>query len=299
MDFLNFFLNYLDVLLFFFNPHKQVKGFANSADEAVASVKEAQTWLQKMWPDANAKLGKFSDSAVQNLQEFDKLAENVCVVLEQNSKLINEQVWPAVKEKWSELSNATLKNLWRHIDCTGADLELNSKLVDEGAWHEEKLRLFSELVGVVKLLAELVRVVELLTDIFAVALMLLGALLCRLIISSIQSREYTGCPSLQKSTFHAFYISCILLALYFTLEVLFELEVLDRQEEYPIFWLFLGIIPLLETVFCVIRGFFSLLWAAVSRFSERLTFAVLCATIALGVAVYVGMMGSEDMEVSE
>ena len=212
--------------------------------------------------------------------------------------LIQNDVWPEVKVKLGKLSDAATKSLPGFDDFVKrvvVVLELNSKLVNEEVWPEVKNRLgqFSKLSNAL----------ELLTKIFALALMLLATLLCRLAISSIQAEEYSLCSSLQKSTLYAFYISCILLAFYFTFSILFDVGILDRQEEYRVLWLFLAVIPLLETVFCIMRyliqGFFSLLWTTVSRFSERLTFAVLCAATALGVAVYVGMMGSEDMEVSE
>ena len=83
----------------------------------------------------------------------------------------------------------------------------------------------------------------------------------------------------------------MILATYFTFELLFELEILDKKEEYPLVWLLLALLPLFDTlvciVWCVIRGCYRVV-------VQRLTFAVLCAGVVLTVAVCVGVLQVPD-----
>ena len=198
-------------------------------------------------------------------------AEQAEAGIKDAQKLIKEEAWPEVKEKlgqFSDLSDAAMNTL-RKID--GFVDRANAAL-------------------------------ELLTRILALILMLVGAFLCRLAISNIQTREYTVCSSLQRSVYYVFYIFCVFVCVYFAFEVLYELKVLDRGEEYPLMWLFLAVVPLLEAVCSAvwysIQGSLSFLCVLVCGVRERLPLAVLCAVVVLGVAVYAAVVGSHQ-EVEE
>ena len=164
----------------------------------------------------------------------------------------------------------------------GDKLEQIVKLADSASKVLEKIDIFVDRVGVA---------IELHTRTLGLILMLLGVFLCRLAISNVQYKEYTVCSSLQKSVLYFFYFSCMILATYFTFELLFELEILDKEEEYPLVWLLLVVVPLLDTLvcimWCVIRGCYRIV-------VQRLTFAVLCAGVVLAVAVYVGVLQVPD-----
>ena len=209
------------------------------------------------------KIGRFGFK--RGARKVARAAQQAETSIKETQEFINKEAWPELKEKLgvlSEVSGTVTKSL-------------------------AKLDEFLDLAG---------EVLSLHTNALGLVLMLLAGLVCRLAINSIP-REWSVCSSLQRSIFYAIFISCISLAVYFIFEILFELSMLERQDAYSsnTIWLLLFAIPLLEAVFQIlwylVKGLLGMLGGVVCWCSRRLTFAVLCAAVAVSVAVYVQVVG--------